>query len=321
MRTPSSMPVPAAPRRAAPPRKKAVKSPSPVRQPQILETDVMEIPEAVSGTGADIITHDHDEGGENERKTHAEEPQLSITRKFSDDASPEVLEDAKHVTEEPQSVDILEPEESHTDIDADLVEDARDSPAGIKEVTGAQSVVSRDGVAPDEEGVASPIMPEATDETMTEPEAEDEAARRTRVGERLAKMGAFNPFSAPRRQSSIVLEDSKKTPVGSGDVPSPTHATRRESPRKDSIDSLEGAEFSIDLTVGRPNVPAPPPRAGNSRWNSVDSAASYPQSLPPAVPDSAKVTSTPIQIDSPEQNDGRTKHDISREDKSQDGEY
>ena len=86
------------------------------------------------------------------------------------------------------------------------------------------------------------VEPESVDE---EPE-EDEATKRKRIAERLAKSGGFNPFSGPppRRQSSLVSSDLPEKSIpsaepGVGDEIS--NPDRRDSYRKSSADSFDPA--------------------------------------------------------------------------------
>jgi hypothetical protein len=294
-RTPSSMPVPAGPRRAAPPRKKAVKSSSP-----FLETDAQESPETVSAG-----TQDHD--GEIQRMHEGNEESVtepSVGAELPDDTQPKVAEEAEHVTEELQRVDILKFEESHAGANPGDTIKERPQEASLGGTGASQT-------SPD----LAPVIPEAAEALTAEPEEEDEAVRRKRVAERLEKMGAFNPFSAPRRQSSIMQEG----PLGLGDPSSPSDSPdipRRGSLRKESVDSVasksHGPEMaklrksSLDFDVDRPIIPPPPPRAEDLRLSSVDSTYSSPP--------------LPIAPESPAHD--ITEYNVSKEeDESQDGEY
>jgi myosin tail region-interacting protein MTI1 len=198
-RPPTSMPVPSAPRRAAPPRKKIAKMPSlPMESP----------PEA-----AKVVpepSHDHPEELPAEieaqvphEQTIVKEESISVNPSSEDNLDIEGQEEDPHVTETPEQPPAAEPEASNIPPPDEHVEES--SPATVDHIAESEPDVPLQepspvaAVAEPEENTAAPA-----EEVEPNLDEEDEAARRQRVAERLAKMGAFNPFGPrPPRQASV----------------------------------------------------------------------------------------------------------------------
>ncbi|KAH7924515.1 hypothetical protein BV22DRAFT_1066606 [Leucogyrophana mollusca] len=214
-RSPSHMPVPAGPRRAAPPRKKAYKSPSPAAEPVAMVTsgDQVTTPEQLSVSNdadreAELSTGDvQREIGEvnksAEESQNAVEAQSPVSEDLAQDDVPtrEAPQPPQDVVDEP-SPPPTEPVQEKTlpdDVENNqLVPEAgqslHDSPAELEDTEGPHK---------------EPVDPEPEQGRVQEEEIEedeDEDARRKRVAKKLAQMGAFNPFAGPppvpRREST-----------------------------------------------------------------------------------------------------------------------
>ncbi|KAJ4000282.1 hypothetical protein F5050DRAFT_596855 [Lentinula boryana] len=217
-RTPSSMPVPAAPRRAAPPRRKAGKSPAP-QLPTEPEQETSNIDPSIDSTGKETEVH----------SPSVTDPKALGTvvsiGPLVDDAPLESQE-----AEEPSMIVAVE----ETPIPTTKTE--LEEPEVIETVSAASGSLTEE--------------PEPITTTHVETE-EDEASRRQRVAERLAKSGGVNPFALPpqRKPSSPIVSSEDSLPLTSAPV-SPA-SQKRTSIRKASTDSVSNS-FS-----------APPARRGS----------------------------------------------------------
>ncbi|KAF8832646.1 hypothetical protein HHX47_DHR1001329 [Lentinula edodes] len=212
-RTPSSMPVPAAPRRAVPPRRKA-KSPAP---PPRAEEQELSVDPSIEHTKNELDVQILPSADTEELDTAKKI--LDYTAPLVDDVPPEPL-----VSEEPAMVVPVE----ETPIPTAKTE--------VGESDVVQAIQS-----------ASESLVEEPEPTHAEIEEEDEASRRKRVAERLAKSGGVNPFALPpQRRPSLPVTHEESSPPTSTPV-SPV-SQKRTSIRKVSADSVHNP------------VPAPPAR-------------------------------------------------------------
>lgn len=270
-RSPSSMPVPAVPRRAAPPRKKVSRSPAPppIEQEEVAEqkeeedtllaAEALESQQPAAVTGEEALTED----------IPAEIPVVEHVVKTV--KSPETTFDHPVASSQPP---IVEHQEVPASIEPPL-------PPQLPVHVQASSEVEMEVLKPAREVEADQV----------EEEEEEEVARRKRVAEKLAKMGGVNPFtlatSRPQRQTSISSVEA--APVSAS--PPSVELRRRPSvdlERRTGVDSQR--RTSVDLqrrtsdqsqrrtSIGsqsRPaNVHSPvesPQRKDSIRKSSVDS--------------------------------------------------
>lgn len=308
-----SMPAPAMPKRAGPPRKKAAKSPSPVPPPQVLDASIVESPEAVPVLGAEAgsikaveaekESKEIEDAGSREPELKKEEAEALIEGKHEEDTeakpSSGSVEEAKPdevIKSEPLKADeVLE--------EATKEEDKEPSPPARRQTEDDYEEPKRVASVPEVEGKddSHPIVTEpeeaAThegDEKPAEPapeaEDDDEEARRKRIAERVAKMGGFNPFSGPPpvRRPSGQSSTEVTSPVekeSSDSVPPPE---RRASLRKESSDSYPPPERRSSIRKESSDASAAPPRRTSVRQGSVDSIGSQPLRSPPVLPTSPK---------------------------------
>jgi hypothetical protein len=239
------MPVPSVPRRAAPPRKKIPKSPSPAPDTHILDDPLKDSPETSTDikTGA-VAESEHElqgdrqeEIGEVDKEGVGDVPEANKSpapRKptpiLSDghmvDESPQAEETGNETTEvfggdhgtrEPE-IYIGEPAETHG------------SSSGIP--TSAKKETN-----PVEAGEWQEDSVEEPTEDLTE---EEEVARRKRVAEKLEKMGGFNPLAPPPIASPPANDDTERKDSISEDVEHPVTSPTKfvsETTRQGSRDS------------------------------------------------------------------------------------
>ncbi|KAJ8520842.1 hypothetical protein ONZ45_g2368 [Pleurotus djamor] len=256
-RAPVSMPVPAAPRRAAPPRRKAAKSPAPPEEPtpptsaadSSEVSEKVEQPTTVASSETLAVPEQHEPELIQEpvpepdklptppSPTPASLPEEVVVAEVSveKDTTPSPSDQAQ---DEVASAALVDAAPSQDDTPATPASDK--VPDVPKTVT---PVVEKAESSPTEEIRPSPAsLPEAKDEdpklvltveTTETPdtEEEDETARRARVAARLAKMGAVNPFAPPpqRRDSDLTspvhapdpLKESKEPEAPHVEPPSP----------------------------------------------------------------------------------------------------
>ena len=217
-RAPSSMPVPAGPRRAAPPRKKASKNAptSALPEPPVEEAESV-TPATTDEPLSSAVHVIHDAPRDQQGIAEAAE----IVNATSDERSA-VLDDAEHLTTQ-----------SHAPIEAPQEHEKHNE-------QGAARVVEASGVHQSER------LPE-----VDQLEEEDDEMRHQRVAARLAQMGAFNPLAGPppipRRASTsepvpVRSEEPFKDNVDTEEYPPPTDPARlvEVQPVKDDVaESLE----------------------------------------------------------------------------------
>ncbi|TFK34773.1 hypothetical protein BDQ12DRAFT_338071 [Crucibulum laeve] len=236
---PSTMPVPAVPRRTAPPRRKA-KSPAP---PTTAEEEVNE--ESVAATEVPPPTAESKETGIEDAEAPVKSEELEVV---VPEAAPAV-EAAPISLEEPK----------------DEVEEEVASPEPTKHKSEVQDKESTEVIAASTEPVKEAELVAAVEQTVAEvaeeTEEEGDEVRRKRVAEKLAKMGGINPFAAPRppqRKPSTSSEDSpptsppavKRDSVGSIEIPK-RKGSQHVADVPEEVDAEEEGEEEVDDTHGK----------------------------------------------------------------------
>ena len=225
------MPVPAVPRRAAPPRKKAYKSPS---ASQLAEVPVpTPVPEATEEAPDTVPTEEHVAESTPEPELESVAPS-SLTKVTSH----ETVEGPEQV---PLSEEIL--------IEGDVQKE-------IGEV-GKSTELDTDEAGPEEEREeeeeqyyddADEPKPEPEQESREEEDEEQEEERRKRVAAKLLQMGAINPLARP---PPVPHRESISSPTARHDsVPPPV-------PTEKPLDVED--EVNVDLEEVGESVPSPPP--------------------------------------------------------------
>ncbi|KAG6919231.1 hypothetical protein DXG01_008027 [Tephrocybe rancida] len=335
--TPNSMPLPSALRRAAPPRRKAPKSPE-VLPPAVVDERIVSSPENVpapeepgildsattvgEGTNKERIGDIEEEVGEVNKSVEVQEP--SVTADTLEDKPPVVSIDfeKEDVPEEPSegagNADVadVEPDDETTAYDAavpahptELITETADDEADeearedaippkavpvedvsvteVEEVHEHASEVAEQEPEPVEE---EPIVQNATE--LDDEDEDEEAARRQRIAEKLAKMGGINPFAPPpQRKVSGSSEDVQTSPL------------------------IKRASISRN-SVGSPPLPPAPPRRQSTRETISETSATKSPASPSVTsedvtePTKLEDTSIESEDDSREINEEKTVADI-----------
>lgn len=245
---PTSMPVPAGPRRAAPPRKRpAAKTSSP----------------SSTGTPSEDAA-----SGDLTLATSAEAVVSPISVIQPPESIPEEREDQEEkITSPPKHDETRAVEDELHEVDGTKTVP---SPAAVhvtkdettEPVTGVSTVLEGDAVEAEQPASKEPTTVQEEPSQETEPE-EDEAARRKRIAERIAKSGGLNPFGAPlppRRQSTS--SDHSSSPLSAkSDAPVSPSSPPQDRPhtlRKTSRDSSYGpGRVQVLPTTQSPVSPSP----------------------------------------------------------------
>lgn len=266
------MPVPAVPKRAAPPRRKAPKSPSPAPAPPAAEqavesaTEVSESPTAgtpqlTSDDGSKVLQdavhksledeaalglEPAEKAGSVPEPPKAEEPAPAVQRPREEAPVSEPVHEQDPVREVQDSLDELALDDER---DRGQDEEPRE-PKAVPEAGKAEETVVEEP-KPDEptpvdeaaEEPEAPQEPHAEEPKADEEEEEDENARRKRIAERLRQQGGFNPFAAPppmpsRKSTADVpkspaVEESHARDV---EMPPPVLPETANAARRESID-------------------------------------------------------------------------------------
>lgn len=211
-RPPSAMPVPAAPRRAAPPRKKAAKSPSPAATLQTEDSPTPEmvlssayettVPEVQDSLSKDVSHFVHDDARVVEKLAESTVEQDRL------DASENLVKASERgMTELPS----LTPE-THTAAGAEEVSavgagDAVQIP--VKETPVPPTLQEKpESLEPIQADPSREVTAPATADAEAD-DIDDESARRIRVAEKLVKMGGVNPFAPP--STAALAHSSEET--------------------------------------------------------------------------------------------------------------
>ncbi|KAH8091064.1 hypothetical protein BXZ70DRAFT_493292 [Cristinia sonorae] len=260
-----SMPVPTVPRRAAPPRKKAAKSPAP--QP-VLDDGITQSPASTPLLGDDVQAQDAIEAIQESKEVEQAgtrspelkppvEPEAPIPQPRPTDE--DTLSEAKSV--EPSTDDIHE-------VHAESVGEAASVPTELH--ANAEGSEEDEVVPASKHQEPTAIEVSKTEEPEVVQEEEDEAARRKRIADRLAKSGGFNPFSGlPPPMKSPSLPPATSDAEESASSP-PAPPQRRSSTRQANTEPADEL----------PSTPALPERRLSTRRESTDSNVRPP---PPPV--------------------------------------
>jgi hypothetical protein len=288
---PSSMPVPAVPRRAAPPRRKPAKSASPLpaaESPPESEVHIKEEPKSTPSLG-EVETVPVPAAKVKEEEIEHKAPFLEsapvIIKQEEDDevdfSSLPARQDEPTEPHSPEPDSLVRDQPSTKELDA-VVQDQIESPprsdveykhdepkSGTREeleavAVGEKEIEKLSGIEQPEEALEDDAVnnrPAQPEEDEDEDE-EGEATRRTRIAERLAKSGGINPFAAG---AAFASPPGRKASVGSvkkdvdDDPSSQREGTSVVDPpsRKTSIDQPPSRKSSINVR------PLPPPRSAS----------------------------------------------------------
>lgn len=251
-----SMPVPAVPRRAAPPRRKTPKSPSPSPAPapahvtdaEISESPVIGTPQETSDDKSKELQEIVHKSKEVEEPLSTHQADIAIAKAKALDADEGAREpDAKEASEEVAEEFTAQAALAESiEVDEEPKEHSVEHPGVEVPEAGPEEEHKQ------EETTEAEVVPPAEEVSAEPEEEEDEDARRQRIAERLRQQGGFNPFAAPppiRRPSVEDEEDHETKPEGDepvnqegsaepGPAPvSPSPPLRRQSTRRESSDS------------------------------------------------------------------------------------
>ncbi|KZT09197.1 uncharacterized protein LAESUDRAFT_722922, partial [Laetiporus sulphureus 93-53] len=334
----ASMPVPVVPRRAAPPRKRAAKSPSPgptkVLQDKVLEGSpsstpgIPAVPE--SATSAEAVSpHGGRESAlhesQRERLSESVEAPVTANEEETTTTSPRVPAEP---SEAPSAEEALAhiaggEEELSSRIAAEPVDAPAHTPSDEAEILSVAAEVPVP-IAEVEEVTASEEQAEvvAAPKPLAQPEEdEDEASRRKRIAERLAKMGGVNPLAstpihAPVSPAfdpaeSATIERRQSLRRDSYDVaPTSSQSPAHDKPavlRRESTDSQ--VHHATDAPKSPPMQQTSPKLNALGRKGSVGSVRSSTSIEPPARRASQDAH---LSIASPTQNFGEEAHYVTR---------
>ncbi|KAF8074002.1 hypothetical protein FPV67DRAFT_778971 [Lyophyllum atratum] len=305
---PTSMPLPSAPRRAAPPRRKAVKSPE-IPAPTVLSEPLAESPAAAAVLDSSEALDTSAVLVESAKKASEGDLEKEVGEVDKEEVEPRAIvtsldgASALHVVDfakERSGVDEASDDDNAADeeaatqfVDKTPVETpAEEEPNTV--VASPPSLEIRDDAESDEleekqveaeelEGSVEEDLPSDIEETeqpvaevVDEPEEDEEAARRQRIAEKLAKMGGVNPFAPPpQRKPSSSSEDMHPR----DSIVSPSSPPQRQSMRTASVGAStvpEGvATRASDVQLTEPPIVQPP-----SRKNTAESTEDASDSLP-----------------------------------------
>ncbi|KZT67308.1 hypothetical protein DAEQUDRAFT_729355 [Daedalea quercina L-15889] len=283
-----AMPVPAGPRRAAPPRKRAAKSPSPAPTTVLQEGAVHESPTPLPNapsTAPEISVPSAVEAesigphGDREPELTGSKVEAILenvnaldmevaeeTKEALTDDTPPVATGPLEAEHTPEATFTVQEDEVHVNpVPWERPTDVVTTEAEIHESVAEPAAISAEEHLEEVEvpGTAEQEEPEEPEEETEE--EEEEAARRKRIAERLAKAGGVNPLSGPIRAVSPPVSP----PLGHS-IPVPVE--RRQSLRKDSHGSVTSEKPSSPRTVPASPRPEVPRRQGS--MHSVHSQAS-----------------------------------------------
>ncbi|TFK24955.1 hypothetical protein FA15DRAFT_669013 [Coprinopsis marcescibilis] len=267
-RSPPSMPVPAAPRRAAPPRRKVPTKPAPEPAPQLEQpTESATVPEAsvqiAEPATADASASKPEEPVSSAPSVKSLQPGESLDVDLTVVES-EVEQESNIVSDEVVPV-VKAVAESEAEMSSEVFLDKEDPPfpadnAKVDFKEEHQAEVSAEVSKP-----ISSSIDEVSEQVVEE--EEEEESRRKRVAERLARMGGVNPFalpSLPRRQSST----SSSPPLPKSPPPVPTTVTQTN---EQSSPLLSRRQSSTSST---PALPKSPPSVPITRTTEPTTEAS-----------------------------------------------
>jgi len=283
------MPLPSAPRRAGPPRKKAVKSPT--LPTAVAEVPVTESPDILSTSNTLTIANKADAGGVNdETAEEGIEPSGDLGARLSTErpveASAEIPEkesSTSDVTLGEHGAGVAEgPFRKHEDNETSEVEETKS--IGVAPPSHSLGVSDGDdaayepmAVVPVEQEDTSTKADDGVEKPFAQPSDEldedEESARRKRIAEKLTKMGGVNPFTLPPpTQSRSSTDEMQTSPPASPPLAKRVSLSRqstgppqrKQSLRKSSVDSTTALEeatasaqrrMSVDETQSSPSLP------------------------------------------------------------------
>ncbi|KAK0202113.1 hypothetical protein DFS33DRAFT_1276886 [Desarmillaria ectypa] len=261
-RTPASMPVPAGPRRAAPPRRRPAKSPV----PPLIE-DRQKNRESL--TSLDITSHpisDSEGAPKEEPLSVVTEPVLESPTEATSSRTADEMFVSPHVVEADVADIRVSPESPSLQGHIDLLGASTEASESISQELSPDDT-SDVPVEKHPSPTPEPSIP-SVEEEEEEKEEEDEEARHNRITERIAKMGGINPFAPPPLQRRLSTTSNVSDAVA---PPSPTIQKRTsvgsisKSPerklniRKPSIDEAPVEEQTRSIP--------PPPRRRSSQFS------------------------------------------------------
>jgi hypothetical protein len=204
------MPVPAAPRRAAPPRKKAVKSPPPAGKPTPTTSDTVQVDseEQLVDKSPKDSTVQGDREEEIGEVNESADPAPEVSQKHGTLVN--VLGEEANMTKEPSPFSSKEAREVPTNEHEEETVSKAEETTQVPEPPVQQA--SQSSTSEPESVEESPVIEKSKFVEEPEPveeQEDEEEARRKRIAEKLAKMGGINPLAPPppRRQSTVSYED------------------------------------------------------------------------------------------------------------------
>ncbi|THH18365.1 hypothetical protein EW146_g2598 [Bondarzewia mesenterica] len=255
-----SMPVPVGPRRVLPPRKKSAKSPSPPPVPElapILSSELHESPAPKEGVRSVAETLVEAAGGREKEvgafsenaeadtvkdvppaeiePTHSKESVTADTEQYEIAPKADAIEAERSTSPSsdlrPESPDDPEVYVKHKrDIDTEAAEPERPSIVAPVPISAAPVEAPLEAQSVSEGPATEAVDP------VAEPaeEEKDEATRRKRIAERVAKMGGFNPFSAPPQRKGS-FDSVERDSVPDSEMPTSPILDRDDGLRKNSL--------------------------------------------------------------------------------------
>jgi hypothetical protein len=253
-KSPSSMPIPSVPRRAAPPRKKAAKSHSGTAIVSESQEDISGQPtntnnDAVPALANEIPDKQHEAEGQQIEGAH-------------ETVKSPIIPEGHQVTESPAQIEGGDAQPSDAEMEVGGDHGTREPEIYIGEPGEMQEDSSDTSALAEKETISvepASIVTEVEAHTTVEPvsltaeqgeEEEEEAARRKRVAEKLAKMGGINPF-APRPPTTSLPTDIE---IEMQDDTSTDDYSVESAPADAS--PTEGSEQSVTaLAIHEPTTP------------------------------------------------------------------
>lgn len=243
--SPSSMPVPAVPRRAGPPRRKPAKTPGP---------PVPDIDEATEGG---VLPPSLEES---EKKS--EEVDEIVKPSTDEVVAPAPVEEVKEDNEDQAHIapHVLADEGEETQVHAEPTQHVAEEylvAENSQHTTIEPEVHTVAHEEPEAHLVAEEPEVQAVEETIAqvdkETQEEDGESRQKRIAEKLARMGGVNPFALPvQRTVSSDQEDQEED--GSQSIPAPLRSPSLQ--RSPSI-PVPRRTPSIPVPQRAPSIPVP----------------------------------------------------------------
>ncbi|KAG2146837.1 hypothetical protein DEU56DRAFT_786765 [Suillus clintonianus] len=241
--TTRSMPVPAGPRRAAPPRKKAYKSPPASQLPDV------PVPDAAPEVTEEALDAEPTEEPTAQPMTEPEpEARPSIVTVTSQEHVESPEQDPVPSSEQILVIGDVQREIGEVGVSVEL-DTSEVGPADKLEEEDDHVYHGEPEPEQDEQEQEQEVQ-EQEEHEVHEQEEEDEAeeeARRQRVAAKLSQMGAFNPLAGP---PPVPRRDSIPSPTARHDSPAPP------VPIEEPLDVED--EVNVDLEEVGESIPSPP---------------------------------------------------------------